>query len=315
MQNIHIEKRNLIKSPLNYTGGKYKLLPQILPLLPDNIDIFVDLFGGGFNVGINVKADKIIYNDIVSQVVNLLNTFKTNGVDEIFNEILNNIKKYNLSNSTTKTYEDYKCLSSDGLGKYNKDGYLNMRESYNNYKENNFKKDLLFYTLICYSFNNQIRFNSKGNFNMPYGKRDFNKNIRNNLNDFLNKLHKIKVDFYNKDFRELEATSKLTSNDFVYADPPYLITTASYNENGGWTKKDEYDLLNLLDNLNKQNIKFALSNVFEHKGKSNDILKEWSKKYNVNYINSTYFNCNYQSKDKNKNSSVEVLITNYVNYP
>ena len=44
MQNIHIE-RNLIKSPLNYTGGKYKLLPQILPLLPDNIDIFVDLFG------------------------------------------------------------------------------------------------------------------------------------------------------------------------------------------------------------------------------------------------------------------------------
>jgi len=33
---------NLIQSPLNYTGGKFKLLPQILPLFPQNIDIFVD---------------------------------------------------------------------------------------------------------------------------------------------------------------------------------------------------------------------------------------------------------------------------------
>lgn len=38
---------NYIQSPLNYTGGKYKLLKQIVPLFPTNIDIFVDLFGGG----------------------------------------------------------------------------------------------------------------------------------------------------------------------------------------------------------------------------------------------------------------------------
>ena len=38
-----------IKSPLNYTGGKYKLLPQILPLFPNEIDTFIDLFGGGYN--------------------------------------------------------------------------------------------------------------------------------------------------------------------------------------------------------------------------------------------------------------------------
>lgn len=35
------------KNPFNYTGSKYKLLPQILPLFPSNIDTFVDLFGGG----------------------------------------------------------------------------------------------------------------------------------------------------------------------------------------------------------------------------------------------------------------------------
>ena len=45
-----------VKSPLNYIGGKYKLLPEILPLFPENIGNFVDLFGGGFNVGANVKV-------------------------------------------------------------------------------------------------------------------------------------------------------------------------------------------------------------------------------------------------------------------
>ena len=44
-------KNEVIKSPLNYIGGKYKILPQILPLFPKNIDTFIDLFAGGCNVG------------------------------------------------------------------------------------------------------------------------------------------------------------------------------------------------------------------------------------------------------------------------
>jgi len=66
-----------------------------------------------------------------------------------------------------------------------------------------------------------------------------------------------------------------------------------------------------LDNLHNKNIKFGLSNVFENKGKSNDILKKWSNKYKVNYLNHTYGNCNYQTKNKNKDNTIEVLITNY----
>ena len=53
----------MIESPLNYTGGKYKLLPQILPYFPKNIDRFVDIFCGGCNVGCNVKANSIVFND------------------------------------------------------------------------------------------------------------------------------------------------------------------------------------------------------------------------------------------------------------
>jgi site-specific DNA-adenine methylase len=54
--------RKIIKSPLNYIGGKQKILGQILPLFPAKINCFVDLFTGGCNVGINVNADKVICN-------------------------------------------------------------------------------------------------------------------------------------------------------------------------------------------------------------------------------------------------------------
>jgi len=170
----------------------------------------------------------------------------------------------------------------------------------------------MFYTLICHSFSNQIRFNSKNEFNMPYGKRDFNKNIRINLKAFLDKLHKIDIEFTNLDFREVNI-SNLTKSDFLYADPPYLITCATYNEKNGWKDKDERDLLNLLNKLNENNVRFALSNVLESKGNSNDILKEWikNKGYNVYKLNAKYGNANYQRVDKNDSTTIEVLITNY----
>ena len=89
-------------------------------------------------------------------------------------------------------------------------------------------------------------------------------------------------------------------------DPPYYNSNATYNENNGWTEQDEKDLLNLLDQLNDKNIKFALSNNFKY---NNPFLKEWSKNYNIHYLNYNYNNCNYQKKDKN--GDIEVLITNY----
>ena len=61
-----------IKSPLNYVGGKHKLLPQIEPLFPKEIDTFYDLFAGGGNVGININANKVIFNDIKNTVIELM---------------------------------------------------------------------------------------------------------------------------------------------------------------------------------------------------------------------------------------------------
>ena len=293
-----------IKSPLNYTGGKYKLLPQIVPLFPEKINTFVDLFGGGFNIGVNVSANRVIYNDIQKEIVELFNYFKENTLDKIISEIESIIKKYELSDSSLNGYEFYGCDSSKGLGSYNKDNYTMLRSDYNKGD----KSPIMFYTMVVFAFCNQIRFNSKGEFNMPVNKRDFNNNIRKNLIAFVDRLKEIETVFINGDFKRLNI-EKLKEGDLIYCDPPYLISTATYNENGGWTNEDDENLLKLLDRINENNIKFALSNVLYHKGQSNDMLIEWSKRYNVHYLDKSYSNCSYQLKDNGQ--TVEVLITNY----
>lgn len=285
---ITINKKNLIKSPLNYVGSKYKLLPQILPLFPDNIDTFVDLFAGGCNVGININANKIICNDTETVVINLMNELSKLNSSEALHILKQTISKYALS-------------------KTNEEGFKRIREDYN---AGNKTWDM-FYSMLTNAFNYQIRFNRQGEYNMPFGRNRswFNPTLEQHFIKFVDRLEEIHIEFTNKDFRDYN-TYQFNKDDFVYCDPPYLVTTAAYNENGGWTEKDELDLLSFLDDLYSKNIKFALSNVLESKGKSNDILKEWSGKYNVHYLDKNYSNSNYQRKETDK-KDIEVLITNY----
>lgn len=299
-----------INSCLNYTGGKYKLLNQILPLFPQNINNFVDLFCGGANVAININANQINCYDNIDELIELFNFIRNNNVEEIIANIEEVIKIYGLSETNKNGYDYYNCDTSKGLSQYNKESYMRLRNDYNNqaYKSD-YEKILWFYTLIIFGFNNQIRFNKNGEFNIPSGKRDFNNKLRNKLINFSNRIRSINISFKYSDFRDVNLDN-LNKNDLVYIDPPYLITTATYNEQGGWSENDEVDLLNLLDKLNDNGIRFALSNVFECKGKTNNILIEWSHKYRVHYLNHNYNNSNYQVIDRTS-KTLEVLICNY----
>lgn len=302
-------EKEITASPLNYIGGKYKLLSQIIPLFPDNVNVFADIFCGGCNVGTNVKAQKIICNDLDSNLIGLFEFFKTKSYSEIKNEIDSVIEKYGLSNSFKNGYSFYNCNTADGLGFYNKEKFLTLRNDFNSLKKSDSKYFIYLYVLIIFAFNNQIRFNAKGNYNLPVGKRDFNKRMQKKLCAFLEKIKNI--EFTNKSFEELNL--KLSENDFVYADPPYLITCASYNEKNGWNENLEKELLDFLDSLNEKNVKFALSNVLTSKGKTNEILKNWLESnpaYKCHHLNYTYKNSNYHKKDK-VNQADEVLITNY----
>lgn len=285
-------KSSYIKSPLNYIGGKYKLLAQILPLFPDEINTFVDLFSGGANVGINVKANNYYFNDMNYRINEMFKYFSCFTSDELVHMIKSKIHEY-------------------GLNKTNKEAYLKLRLDYN---KNPNPLDL--YVLVSYGYNYQFRFNNSMEFNNPFGKNrsSFSENMEEHLRQFVDKLHTINAEFTNEMFEDFDI-SHLTSNDFVYMDPPYLITTGSYNDGNrgfvNWDEKQEKLMYDLMDRLTSRHIKYALSNVLEHKGQTNNLLKDYISKRDEIYVahfNYTYRNSSYNTKNK---SSDEVLITNY----
>lgn len=305
------ERKEVIPSALNYTGGKYKLLSQILPLFPKDADQVVDLFCGGCNVGINVDCNKVLFNDSNKYLMGLLDTFRRLTKEKIFDWIYKSIDKYGLSLVSKNGYDFYNCESSKGLGEYNKAGYNKLRDDFNKKTSKDNEYYLMLYLLIVYSFNNQLRFNRKGEFNLPVGKRDFNSKMQGKLEAFIDRVKSGDYRFTTDDFRNVSMEG-YTDKSFFYADPPYLITCATYNEQAGWTENDEKDLLNYLEELDKKGIRFALSNVLESKGKKNVILSEWinqNKKFKVIPLNYDYTNSNYHTKKDG--ITKEVLVVNY----
>ena len=238
----------------------------------------------------NVNSNKIICNDLINYLPELFNTWKSKSLEEI------------------NQYID-KTIEENDLSSANKEAFLSFRKKYNATKN---IEDL--FVLICYSFNYQMRFNNSHQYNSSFGYEasTMNDNIRNNINLFVNAIHNKNIEFLCNDFRDVNL-SELGLNDFVYCDPPYLISGAVYQDGKrgfkGWNQQDDIDLYDLLDSLDERNIKFALSNMLESKGIKNEYLIDWSKKYNIHNLRANYNGSNYQRKAGKKDA--EVLITNY----
>lgn len=298
-------------SPLNYIGGKARILDQILPFFPRDIDIFVDLFCGGCNVGINTAAESYYYNDNQTELIGLLMMFKRLNIKTLLKRLDALVDYYEFSKTKDHDFKFYGGNPMKGVSVYNRQKFLKLRDDFNATTVKNNQHYILLYLLIIFGFNNQIRFNSKGEYNLPVGKRDFNNILREKLVAFIEVLKKQNPHFSRLDFRKFPKDF-LTQRSLVYADPPYLITDATYNENNGWTVQDERDLLVYLDDLTNHGIKFALSNVLYHKGGKNQVLIDWLEAHNyiIHNVEMDYSNSNYQVEGKNS-GTVEVLITNY----
>jgi DNA adenine methylase Dam len=274
-----------IKSPINYTGNKFKLLGQIIPLFPSKINRFVDAFGGSGTVTLNTSARQYTYNEFAEYVYKMFSGLIHGDYDEIIEKINATIDEYSLD-------------------KTNENGYLKLRDDYNNGRND----WITLYVLCCYAFNSQGRFNGAGKFNMPFGKdrscfSDVQKeNIRRMKNGFDGKY----VGCTNLSFDEIDY-SALGSGDFVYFDPPYYGSTAVYNEKNGWTYAQEKKLAEIADMLDGKGISFAISNNLKY---GNQILDELCERYTAIHLGSKYNNSSYHKKDKEA-SDDEVLVVNY----
>ena len=287
--------KSIIRSPFFYVGDKYKLMSQLKKLFPTDIDNYYEPFVGGGSSFLNTEAKKFYLYD-----------FKKNR-EKFFEILFKTIEEYGLSCSFLgKTVPDElkKEFVKTYYSRYNKENYLKMREDYNKDKKNL----KLLYLLLIYGFNHMIRFNLKGDFNLPVGNVDFNQNVFVALNNYFDFLKKNNLKFFNQDYKEFLNSHSFKRGDFIYFDPPYLISNSEYNKM--WSEKDERKLYQILDNLNKKNVRFGLSNLVIHKDKENEILLNWMGKYKVYEVNSNYIS---RFDNTKKINSREVYVTNYGN--
>ncbi len=273
-----------------YTGNKHRLLPDLKVLFPKSISCFVDLFGGTGVVGINADAKKVIINDKNTFLYGILKGVKSTTSQDAWNLIGGIKRKYDLNDK-------------------NEDGYYRCREEYNAipYKERCENYWYWGLVLVWCSFNRStVQFNLQEEYNAPFGYKKVNFDLaKRKYFAFAKKISDIDVELCNTDYEMVD----IPSNAFVYLDPPYLITTASYNK--AWDEQKEKELYLYLEKLDAEGIKWALSNVLKNNGGVHPSLSDWvkNKKYHIHYLNVDYTHANFRRK--NKGGTVEVLITNY----
>lgn len=261
-----------MNSPLKWMGGKTKLIPFIQQFIPKYNTYYEPFFGSGA-VFFSQQPEKAVCSDVQSEPILIINAIK---------------------NSPKEFYSLFDNLSQQ-LWEEGSNFYYTLRKKYNDGNMSEFEKAVSFMVLLRGGFNGLVRFNPKGEWNVPFGDRG-NKDSKsqavplNNLfslskieecSSFLNSGDK---QFINQSFETTIQRAK--EGDFIYCDPPYLITTQQYN---GWNDKHELLLANELKMADKKGVKFILSNVYLYKGKENkDLIDLYSGfKYELkdhNYI-------------------------------
>lgn len=284
------------RSPIFYMGNKYKLLKDLIPLFPDSCDLFIDLFGGSGCVSMNYKGThRTIYNELNTNIVELIKMLVNNEPKELDKYWKNKINKYGLRQKSDKVNKGNGIVS-----------YTKLRNDYNQTPKRDYR-DL--FLLSCYSINHLIRFNKNNEFNASNGNDSYNDKNYQQICDMHESFKNVEIvngNAFDFDF------SILTKNSFVYVDCPYSGTEAIYNEKqafGGWTVESDYKLFSLLEKLSRERIKWGLSNVFVNRGKTNQHLIDWCEKNNWNVY---HLDRNYNPFSRGNSNNDEVYICNYI---
>jgi DNA adenine methylase len=278
-----MQKNKLIAPFLKWVGGKRQIMPSIVELLPKNIGTYnyVEPFIGGGAVLFHLQPKKAIINDFNEELINVYEVIKTN-----LEELILDLKRH--ENEAEYFY------NIRGLDRTDKFETLTKVER---------ASRIIYLNKTC--FNGLYRVNNSGEFNAPFGRYK-NPNIVNEptlkaVNKYLNSNNiKLNSGDYENTLQDLD------SNSFVYLDPPYhpLTEGSSFTGyvQGGWNIYDQIRLKKACDELNKQGIKFLLSNS------ASDFILDLYKEYNINIVKA---NRSINSDGEKRGEVDEVLVRNY----
>ncbi len=186
--------------------------------------------------------------------------------------------------------------------------YMHFRHIYNNtekYRINNAFKSAIFLFIRNFAYSGMFRYNSNGDFNVPYGGIAYNrKNFSKKVDYLKTKELKSLLDstiIENIDFEDFFYKHNPSKNDFVFLDPPYDSEFSTYAKNE-FTRKDQERLAKYLINKCKAKWMMIIKNtdfIFELYNNKGLKIQSFDKTYLVSFMN------------RNNRETEHLMITNY----
>jgi len=189
MSEVLVETRPVLKPIIKWSGGKKDEIKKFIQYIPDNYDTYIEPFVGGGALLFHLNPNKAVISDLHKELISFYTSVK-NGFS---NDIYNFMKEHP---NDEETY--YKVRAYD------------ITETLDNAKR--------FYYLRKTCFRGMLRYNKKGEFNIPFGRyKTYNYEEVNNKN--YEELLK-RTDIFNEGFEKI--FNDYDNNDnFMFLDPPY----------------------------------------------------------------------------------------------
>ena len=273
---------------LKWAGGKYSLLDNILPKIPDNINNYHEIFLGGGSVLLGVLSQKNILNcikgniyayDLNEALINCFKQVKNNSVD-LINNLDTLVSEFSSIKINTLNQRGKPDVTINNYNSTREHYYYWIRSKFNDSKKNTLENASYFIFLNKTGYGGMYRESSSGEFNIPYGKKK-SKNIPTIFDrDVIINVSRLiqNVTFIHSDFTE--SLKKVKKDDFAYLDPPY-VPVKNKDSFVGYTKnsfdlKKHTELFKQIKNL--KNVKFIMSNSNE------ELVRTSFQNFNINYI-------------------------------
>lgn len=275
----------VITPPIKSQGIKTKLVPWIKDILPNKDGRWIEPFVGTGVVAFNMAFKKAILNDTNPHIISLYKEIQEGKI-------------------TPQIVKNYLEKEGEELRNAGDNGYDHFRLIKNRFNKNPNSLDFIF--LSRAGFNGMMRFNKKGQWNIPFCKkpeRFAQAYVTKIVNQVAKVSHVIKPEweFHNQQFSEIIPLAK--EGDIIYCDPPYYGRYVDYYN--GWTEGDEELLFN---QLQETDAKFILSTWHHNDYRENEMIEKFWNKFNI--ITRDHF---YHSggKIENRRSIVEALVCNF----
>jgi DNA adenine methylase len=285
-----------MKPLVKYRGGKSKEIPHLIKHIPQFSGRYIEPFFGGGALFFHLEPKKAIINDINSKLISFDLGVKDDF--EILKTELSEIEKFYMINR--RKFEELKSKTPDErVEDENEPLYYQIRNMFNDLTEKKYSEALLYFFINKTAYSGMIRYNSKGEFNVPYGRYA-------NLNTSLvTKAHNnllTNTEIYNLDYSEIFRMAD--KDDFMFLDPPYDCVFSDYGNiehKDGFNERNHIELANQYKQLKCKALMVIGRTPLTEKLYGEMIVDEYGKSYAVNIRN------------RFKSEASHILISNYGN--